>query len=145
MTSPTQRLWGAWDLLDYTRLVDDAVIGRPLGDDPVGQLVYTEQHRVAAMLMAKARDWPGAVDFIGASDEQRGRAALGCVAYAGRFTLDGDVVSHAVTSSLYVEMVGTTLVRVVEWVGEDLLLKTVPTSTRSGRTRHDRLLWRRAA
>lgn len=144
MTTEEARLLGAWDLVDYTRLVDDDVIGRPLGDRPLGQLVYTEQARVSAILMRRDRPWSGPTSFLEATDEQRGKAAVGCVAYAGRFRLADDVVSHDVMSSLYVEMVGTTLVRTVTWLGGDLLLRTVPAPTRSGRTWRDELRWSRA-
>ncbi|MFF9221719.1 lipocalin-like domain-containing protein [Streptomyces viridosporus] len=138
------RLHGTWTLVDYTRWIDAEVIGRPLGPDPVGQLVYQRDGRVCALLMRRERPWTSGRSFTDATDEERGAAALGFVGYAGRFVLCDGLVFHHVEMSLYVEHVGAVLVRRVSWSGPRLVLETEGRRTRSGRTLTDRLEWARS-
>jgi hypothetical protein len=140
-----QRLIGTWDLVAFEMLVDGEVVGHPLGPDAVGQLTYTGDGRVTALLMRRDRPWSPDVDFLSATDAERGAAAIGFVAYGGRFEVADDTVIHHVELSLYVEHVGNPLTRTVSWDGEALILSTERQHTRSGRARWQRLVWERWA
>lgn len=135
------RLLGTWALAGFETLVDGDVVGNPLGPSPIGQLTYQPGSRMSAVLMRRDRAWPSEVSFLAATDDVRGRAAAGFSAYAGTFDVKGDVVRHHVEMSLFPERVGTQLVRTISWCGSNLILSTPVLTTRSGRSRWDRLEW----
>lgn len=64
------------------------------------------------------------------------------LAYSGRWRLDGNRVIHAVEMSLYPAWTGTELVRVVSFVGEELVLSAMPEPGSSARA-VQHLRWRR--
>ena len=136
------RLYGTWDLVSFRRLADGELLGDVLGPGPVGRLSYTPDGRVTALLMRRARPWPADGDFLRTDDARRSAAALAFAAYGGWFEIHGDQVVHHVDISLYPEHVGTDLVRLVRWAGEQLVLCTGRRRTRSGRTMWDELAWR---
>ena len=70
-------------------------------------------------------------------------AAAGYLAYAGTYEVHGDVVNHHVEVSLFPNWVGGVQQRLVAWEDGDLVLSSVGTATRDGRTAVNRLHWRR--
>lgn len=130
-----------WDLVSFETLIDGEVSSHPLGDRAAGRLFYGADGTVSAFLSRPDRPWPSGVEFTSAAPEDRARAALGFVAYTGRFHLDGDRVVHRIHLSLYPEMVGTDLVRTARFEGPELILSTVPVRTPGGRMRNQRLRW----
>lgn len=95
---------GAWDLRSYV-VVDDggATIARPLGDDAVGHLLYTEDGYVSAQLMRRGREPFDVASTSGGSVEQTVAAAQGYLAYTGPFELDeatGTLYHHVEVSLL---------------------------------------------
>lgn len=136
---------GTWSLVEYVVIVDGEVTFHPLGEQPVGQIMYGADDRMSALLMRRDRRWRSDGDFLlDASTEERAAAALAFVGYGGSYELRGDRVIHHVEMSLYPEMVGTDLVRTATWRGDHLVLDTEHLTTPSGRTRWQRLTWRRA-
>lgn len=136
-------LLGTWDLVSFETLIDDEVSSHPLGDQAAGRLFYGADGTVSAFLSRPDRPWPTGVEFTSAPADDRARAALGFVAYTGRFRLEGDRVVHRIHLSLYPEMVGTDLVRTARFEGSDLILSTEPLRTPGGRVRNQRLTWTR--
>jgi hypothetical protein len=109
-------LAGVWDLVEWT--YGDS---RPLGDDAVGRLIYSDDGFMTAFL-ARADGWSDALAYSG-SWELRGR----------------EEVIHHVSLSTRESFVGKDLVRAVSWEGADLVLTTPP---RDGV--ENVLRWRRA-
>jgi len=138
-------LLGTWFLVEFTRWIDGQLHGYPLGQHTAGQLTYAADGRVSALLMRRNRPWPADTEFLTTDDQTRGAAAHTFVGYGGSYRIEGDWAYHDVDISLYPEMVGTTLVRRIGWVGDDLVLETKTTVTPSGKRRHDQLVWSRAA
>lgn len=144
MTVTKNDLIGSWLLVDWTD-VDDA--GRelhPFTPRPVGQLLYTEDGRVAVVMMRPGRSSLGTSTFARAPAEARARAANGFNAYSGRWELVGQDVRHHVEAALNPDEVGTTLARRVEREGDRLTLTTPPVQL-DGSTRRGILTWCRVS
>jgi hypothetical protein len=93
--------------------------------------------------MAPGRPWPSGSLFLLSDATQQGLAAREFMAYGGRYTLHDEVVVHHVDIALYPEMVGTDMTRTITWIGDQIALETEKLRTSSGRTRWQRLRWRR--
>lgn len=134
-------LVGSWDLVSFETLIDGERTSYPLGEHAAGRLIYGADGIVSAFLSRRDRPWVEGADFTQAPVEARGEAALGFMAYSGRFELDGDRVMHRIDLSLYPEMVGTVLVRTATLEAPHLVLETEPVRTPGGRVRNQRLTW----
>lgn len=108
----TRSLVGTWSLRTYQIRGSDGSIRHPLGEQPIGLGIYTSTGFVSAQLMRSGARCDDRRDYI---------------AYAGRWTLDGDQVAHQVDLALHDDWVGTTLVRTVAWLDERLVLAPPPT------------------
>jgi hypothetical protein len=128
-------LVGAWQLIASTSFRDG--VGTPAyGVPPAGQLQYSADGRMSAFLMNP--DW-AAAGKLGEVDSFNE-----FFAYAGRWQLDGDVVTHDIEFASVPDKVGTRFVRRLEVTGSDtILLHTQPEVTRSGRTYTTELSWQR--
>lgn len=132
-------LIGTWTLAALEVIASDGTVDKPLGEAPLGRIMYGADGTMSAMLGARNRPSFG-VRADQASDAQWGAAARMFIAYAyaGTWTRDGDVVRHQVEVSLIPDWIGTTLVRTIgQWDGG--LTLTVEPNRPGGRTQ--RLAW----
>jgi hypothetical protein len=81
------------------------------------------------------------MDLDATTPEQRAEAALGVVAYAGRFEVSGEEVRHTLFTAVNPNRVGDTQVRRITLAGDDLTLTSPPDKQGN----HFRIHWRRAA
>jgi Lipocalin-like domain len=81
------------------------------------------------------------MDLDATTPAERAEAALGVVAYAGRFDVTGDEVRHTLFAAINPNRVGATQVRHITLAGDDLTLTSPPDSQGN----HFRIHWRRAA
>lgn len=138
-----RELQGTWHLVEWTVTVDDTVT-RPFGGQAEGLLTYTDDGRMWATLQRKDRPSLGTGTLAAATAEQRGAAAAGYLAYAGRYTVEDGRVTHHVEVSLFPDWVGDDQMRLIGWTDEgDLVLSTPPEKTAAGRTVINRLRWRK--
>ena len=137
-------LVGAWllDRWDYT--VEGEPRGYPMGEDAVGQIIYSPDGRMAAILSMATRPPLSADQFHKADPSERDMASLTYVSYGGTYEVAGAVVTHPVEVSLFPNWVGTDLVRHISWDGDRLVLTGDPEVYGSGRTVVNRLRWRRS-
>ncbi len=143
MTAPEQ-LHGAWHLTRWDYTVDNAFRGYPMGEDAKGQIIYSSDGNMSAILMLADRPRSEASQFHQASAEEREIAALGYVSYGGRWVLVDETVTHQVAFALFPNWIGTELVRTVTWEDERLVLTSVPEQSSSGKVIVNRLYWERA-
>ena len=82
-------------------------------------------------------------DSRSAPAEEQAEAFRTFVAYAGRYTLNGDKVIHHVEISSLQNWVNTDLVRLIKFEGGRIILATPPTSI-NGKIQTWELVWERA-
>jgi hypothetical protein len=118
-------LVGAW------KLVSVAMVGEgrnvPLwGERPQGQIIYTQEGRMAAELMAPVRQLWASADVRRATLVERAEAVDGYLSYSGRWESDGLVVKHHLEVCLIPNWVGTTQIRYLSYEGSLLVLSSAP-------------------
>jgi hypothetical protein len=136
---------GTWELQSYT--VCDGHVGsvvHPLGEDATGLLIYSADGYMSVQLMRAGRPLYDRPDTEGGSPEQSAAAALGYLAYSGRFDVDESTatVRHEPTVSLLPNWLDRPLVRHSSLKGNRLTLTGTSTDT-DGRTVVASLVWAR--
>jgi Lipocalin-like domain len=95
--SPTslQKSILAWTLISYV-IADVSGQNReyPLGEDARGVLIYTADGFMSVQISKPGRPAHADRALHGGTDAQRAAAAAGYLAYAGRYSVEGDVVTH---------------------------------------------------
>jgi len=125
---------GTWKMLRWTSLKNEQPDGYPMGEDALGQIIYSAEGYMEAFLMrADYHTNPSTTDAN----------ANTCLAYGGTFRLDGDQVVHDVTFATLPHWIGRPLVRNMTWQDGELLLKTAPEFSKSGNRYEHQILWRR--
>jgi hypothetical protein len=127
---------GAWRLISAaSEEVDTGKKFEPMGPNPTGYLVYLPDGRMFALGAPASREPPKTdTDRV-----QRHRASFG---YSGRYTINGDKVTHHVDMSIHPETVGVDLVRHFIFEADKLIIKTVPRVHRvTGTTSVTTLIW----
>lgn len=114
-----------------------------MGPDAGGQLTYTENGLVSAILHPADRPTFEKRNFHQGSERQRADAATTYVSYGGRYVLRDDRVHHFVEHSLFPDWVGTVLVRTAAFEGDRLVLTALPERSADGRSFENRRVWER--
>ena len=137
-----ETLAGAWRELGRELVSAD---GSVTPDVPrVSQIMYSADGYMC-VVNAPAQREPldqaaGAVNLDSVSADIRAQAALGVVAYAGRYEIEGDFVRHIIYTALNPNLIGSRQPRRAEIVGDDLMLCTTPDAEGN----FSRIRWRRA-
>ena len=109
------------------------------------QIMYTADGYMAVVNAPtgrkKVRETMPRMDLDATTAEERAEAALGVVAYAGRFDVSGDEVRHILFTAINPNRVGDTQRRHITLRGDDLTLTAPP----DAQGNHFRIHWRRAA
>jgi len=108
-------------------------------------LTYTEDGRVSAMISYSDRKRLSAFSAGGVSQQslaEQAEAFKTFLAYAGRYTLSGDQVTHHVEVSSIQNYVDKDLIRTVRFDGEQIILVT-PATVVNGKIQVIELIWQR--
>jgi Lipocalin-like domain len=133
------KLIGTWKLVSASSATKTAQrLESPYGPNPAGVLTYTADGRVTALISYGGRK----ALSVGAPLEEQAEAFNTFLAYAGRYTLSGDKVTHYVEISSIQNYVGRELVRSVKFEGDQITLVTPPTSV-NGKIQILELIWHR--
>jgi hypothetical protein len=84
----TQRLVGAWELSEWSEIQSDGKKSFPLGEDAVGQIVYSADGHVAAQLVRAVRQKFQSDDWRDASEKEGATAFKEYFGYFGTFSID---------------------------------------------------------
>jgi len=134
------KLVGTWKLVSASSTTSTGERSEtPYGPSPVGLLIYTEDGRVTALISCGGRK---PLSFGGGILEEQAEAFKTFLAYAGRYTLSGDKVTHHVEISSIQNYVGKDLVRGVKFQGDQIILVTPPTPV-NGKIQTVELIWQR--
>ena len=112
MQSIRERLIGCWRLAQYTETMEGSEATRPLGDTPLGTILYTPDGYMSAQL---ARPGPYA-------DDQQPTAYS--IAYSGPYDVDeqAGTVAHQVQVSVIPSWLGATQIRKVRFSEPEMLV-----------------------
>ncbi len=134
---------GTWRLVAASSSAPGGEIdNNPYGSAPTGFLTYTADRRVTAIITHGGRKPLSIPDRIAAPPEERATAFASLIAYAGRYQISGDTVIHHVEAASVQNWVGTDLVRTVGFRGDQMTLRTPPTSL-GGQVKTFDLVWER--
>ncbi len=100
-------LVGAWRLVSWENRAADGQVTHPMGTDILGYLLYSADGRFSVTISRRDRAGFAAGDLLGGTAEEKAQAVEGFVAYAGRYSFDGDRVIHHVELSLFPNWVGS--------------------------------------
>ncbi len=139
------RLVGTWKLVSASSSrASGERNGTPFGPSPAGFLTYAQDGRVTAMISYGGRKRLSSSDSLSAPVEEQAEAFSTFIAYAGRYTLDGDKVIHHVEIASIQDWVNTDLIRSIRFEGERIVLATPPSLDR-GKIQTFELIWQRLA
>jgi len=116
---------GVWSMIAWRQHRGDQTV-LPLGDLPVGFIVYTRDGFVSVNIMRRGRPQMMTGDFVSASDEEKAVAFAGYMGYCGRYELTGDMVVHHIQAASYPNWIGDRQQRRISWDGQILRLSTSP-------------------
>jgi len=118
---------GTWKLVAYTSDVDGNIT-YPLGKDAAGQLMYDTKGYMAAQIVDVNRPKFATEDYRKLTPEETGAAFKGYVAYFGTYEIDEgkEAVIHHVANSLLPNWAGTDLIRLYEFNGNRMTLRSEP-------------------
>jgi hypothetical protein len=119
-----ERLVGGWRLVSYTEAPDGGKASHPLGDHPLGAILYTPDGYMSAQLAKPGPDQAG---------QQPDAYAI---AYSGPYTVNEQArtVDHQVQVSVIPGWVGTTQTRQVHFPEPGTLVLSAKGSPREGTT-----------
>jgi hypothetical protein len=125
-----KRLAGVWRLLSSEFRSSDGDVIYPLGEDAVGQAIFTESGYMSGQLMRQNRPLFASGDPASGTDGEIKAALQGYIAYYGPCEVDVEnkTVTTLVEGSLFPNWVGGTQLRYYELSDTQLILKTPPIS-----------------
>jgi hypothetical protein len=114
---------GTWRSIGHEIVASDGTISHPFGPGPhAGQIVYHPNGTVAVLVIRTDPQRLGA-----ASPAAERAAALDrCVAYIGRYEVEGDVVRHRIEVSMNPAWIGSAQERQATLTGDRLVLSPPP-------------------
>jgi hypothetical protein len=134
------KLVGTWKLVSAASKTSKGEPGEaPYGLNPAGFLTYTADGRVTALISYGGRK---ALSGAGGTLEEQAEAFKTFLAYAGRYTIDGDKVTHTIEVSSIQNYVDRNLVRSIQFQGDRIILVTPPTLV-NGKIQTVELVWQR--
>ena len=140
------KLVGAWELVSYVeRDSPDGPARYPHGEDAQGLIMYTPDGYMSAQIQSAGRPNYDRPVASGGTPEQAAAAALGYLAYSGRYFVDestGDI-RHEAKLSLVPNYLGAFHLRHSDLDGDELRL-SAETPLPGGGTLYSALLWVRA-
>jgi len=120
-----EMLVGTWRLVSASNVTDQGIVNEEAyGRNPIGFLTYTADGRMMALITDGGRKRLSKY-WRAAPAEERAEAFSTSLAYAGRFTVSGNRVTHHVEASSDPNRVNTDLVRlIVKLQGDRITLRT---------------------
>ena len=146
-TKLRDQLIGAWKLVSYIEHpIDGSSPSHPMGEKPMGIIMYTADGYMSAQLMSPGRRPFASGDWLdGTAEEYRGEAST-YIAYSGPFRVDEEkrTLTHSMFVSLFPNWIGQSQPRAVAIEGDLLHLATESPVRIGGRMVIARLTWQRA-
>jgi len=137
------KLVGTWKLVSASSTTPTGERSEtPYGPSPMGFLTYTEDGRVTCLISYGGRKLLSVGGGTLKRQEEQAEAFNTFLAYAGRYTLNGDKVTHSIEISSIQNYVDRDLVRSIKFHGDRIILVTPPTAV-NGKIQTVELIWQR--
>jgi hypothetical protein len=134
-----EKLVGTWTLVSASGTTSTGELSEtPYGLNPTGFLTYSEDGRVTSLISYGGRK----LLSLASKTEEQAEAFKTFLAYAGRFSLNGDKVTHHIEISSIPNYVDKDLVRIIKFRGDQITLITPPTLV-NGKIQAVELTWQR--
>ena len=136
---------GDWALVSMAFVnTDTGEVTRPWGANPIGQLSYSANGRMIAVLTADPKDRKPVAPTAEKATEERAALYASSAAYSGTWTAVANTVTHKVDVAVNQSWVGTDQVRYVRLDKDDLTIDTAPIPGADGKTKYKiTLVWKR--
>jgi hypothetical protein len=134
------QLVGTWKLIGASSTTSAGErIETPYGVGPTGFLTYTADGRVSSVISYGGRR---PLSMGGGKMEEQVEAFKTSLAYAGRYALNGDKVTHHIEVSSIQNYVDRDLIRTIKFEDDRITLITPPTPV-NGKVQTVELVWQR--
>jgi hypothetical protein len=136
---------GDWTLVSMAFVnADTGEVTRPWGANPIGQLSYSANGRMIAVLTADPKDRKPVAPAGEKATEERAALYASSSAYSGTWSAVANTVTHKVDVAVNQSWVGTDQVRYVRLDKDDLTIDTAPILGNDGKTKYKiTLIWKR--
>ena len=116
---------GAWTLVSYELRLPSGAVEKPMGDHPMGRILYLHNGQMSAQVMASGLAPLAHPDSRDASPEEAARVWQNYVGYWGTFTVDAQAgaVIHSVEGAWFPNWIGQKQVRHYRFSGNTLTLE----------------------
>lgn len=139
----TDRFIGTWRLISFERKSEDGQVSYPLGQDPVGYLVYSTDGYISGALMTANRPkWAVGTDMTTGTPEEKIASAETFFSYCGPYEVHENKVIHHVKACLIPNWLDTKQERFFEFE-ENRLTLSPPPQIIAGVRYTNRLVWER--
>lgn len=135
---------GRWNLVAWEQRYDDGRIQKPMGEQACGFIRYTADGEMIVMISREDRKRFEKGGQWDAPDDEKAMAYNTMLSYAGRFSVDGDTVTHHVDMSLFPNWEGGTQKRKFQMKPDGTLELTARLEDGTPQARTAALVWRRA-
>jgi hypothetical protein len=142
------QILGAWKLVSFVeKPTDGSAPNHPMGEKPIGIIMYTADGYMSAQLMRSERAAFASGDWSKATLEEYAGAASTYFAYAGPFHIDEErkTITHSVSMSIFPNWIGGEQHRTIRIEGDILHLSTASPIQLGGRSVNAQLQWKRCA
>ncbi|WP_396271448.1 lipocalin-like domain-containing protein [Granulicella arctica] len=135
---------GVWTLESFTETTGSSEEVSPLGNAPLGFLIYTAEGFVSAQLMRRDREAVGSDPWAGEKSDEGADLTTGYIAYCGRYEVDesNSEVLHIPIVALLPNLVDREQHRSFKFEGRTLTL-VIMQATSTGVMIKSRLVWNR--
>ena len=130
---------GSWSLLSYELRRPSGVVEKPMGNRPLGRILYLENGQMSAQVTGSALDPLANADPEEAAPEEAARAWRNYMGYWGTYTVNSaaQVVIHTVEGAWFPNWVGQKLIRHYQFARDELTLEA------DSPVWHATLIWQR--
>jgi Lipocalin-like domain len=138
----TNPVVGTWKLVSTAATsADDKSLVSPMGDHPTGFLTYTTEGRMSLLITHEGRPNLSG-DRLDSPIEEQANAFSNMVAYAGRYSVEGNQLTHHLEAASSQNWVGIDLPRMVTFTGNRVKLEA-PIRERHGVVQKFEQVWER--
>lgn len=142
--SISEQFVGRWNLVAWEQRYDDGRLQKPMGEHPRGFIRYTADGEMVVMISREDRRRFEKGGQWDAPDDEKAYAYNTMLSYAGRFSVEGDTVTHHVDMSLFPKWEGGVQKRKFELKPDGTLELTARLEAGTPEARTAALVWRRA-